>query len=230
MATILITGSNRGIGLEFVNQYLARGDSVIATCRDPEQASKLQELQSAQSRLKIMQLEVSNSKSLEQFASELGNEAVDVFINNAGIYGPHAARFGEVTEPGWSQVFQVNTIAPLLLTQRLIGNFLQGKERKLVYVTSKMGSIADNQSGGNYIYRSSKTALNQVVRSLAFDLSGDGLTAVVIHPGWVQTDMGGPNALITTPTSVGGMISVIDGLDKKDSGKFFNYDGNLIPW
>ncbi|MBT8146727.1 MAG: SDR family NAD(P)-dependent oxidoreductase, partial [Gammaproteobacteria bacterium] len=100
----------------------------------------------------------------------------------------------------------------------------------LIYVTSKMGSIEDNTSGASYIYRSSKTALNQVVKSVSADLAADGLTAVVVHPGWVQTDMGGPNALIDTKTSVGGMISVIDNLSSADSGKFFNYDGSPIPW
>ena len=117
-----------------------------------------------------------------------------------------------------------------MLTQLLIENFRSGSERKLVYVTSKMGSIDDNTGGGSYIYRSSKTALNQVVKSLANDLAEEGFTAVVIHPGWVQTDMGGPNALIDTATSVSGMIGVIDGLKTGDSGQFYNYNGTLIPW
>ena len=230
MATILITGSNRGIGLEFASQYLNRGDSVIATCRNPDQATRLRDLQTADSRLRVMELDVGSTASMDRFVAELGATAVDIFINNAGIYGPRASRFGEVTEQDWLAVFQVNTIAPLLLTQRLLENFRLGSDHKLAYITSKMGSIADNQSGGSYIYRSSKTALNQVVRSLSFDLASAGLIAAVIHPGWVQTDMGGPSALIDTRTSVGGMISVIDGLDKQASGQFFNYDGKLIPW
>ncbi|MCB1669575.1 MAG: SDR family oxidoreductase [Gammaproteobacteria bacterium] len=230
MATILITGSNRGIGLEFASQYLDRGDSVIATCRNPDQATRLRDLQTADSRLRVMELDVGSTASMDRFVAELGATAVDIFINNAGIYGPRASRFGEVTEQDWLAVFQVNTIAPLLLTQRLLENFRLGSDHKLAYITSKMGSIADNQSGGSYIYRSSKTALNQVVRSLSFDLASAGLIAAVIHPGWVQTDMGGPSALIDTRTSVGGMISVIDGLDKQASGQFFNYDGKLIPW
>ena len=230
MAKILITGANRGIGLEFASQYLDRGDSVIATCRDPEKSAALQALQATNPNLQIRQLDVSSDESLHRFAAELGDEAIDVFINNAGVYGPRSAGFGQVSEQDWLPVLRVNTIAPLILTQLLVDNFRRGQAGKLVYVTSKMGSIEDNQSGGSYIYRSSKTALNQVVRSLAADLADDGLTAVVIHPGWVQTDMGGPNALIDTQTSVGGMVSVIDGLGSKDTGKFYNYDGSVIPW
>lgn len=230
MANILITGTNRGIGLEFVSQYLNRGDKVIATCRDPQGAHKLKELQSANSDLQVLPLDVSQPDSYAEFAASLNGQAVDVFINNAGVYGPRSAGFGEVTVEDWLPVLQINTIAPLLLTQALIDNFRQGNNGKLVYVTSKMGSIADNTSGASYIYRSSKTALNQVVKSLSADLAGDGLTAVVVHPGWVQTDMGGPSALIDTQTSVSGMISVIDGLSVADSGKFFNYDGSPIPW
>ena len=230
MAKILITGANRGIGLEFASQYLTRGDSVIATCREPGKSAALQALQAAHPTLQIRELDVSSDESLHRFATELGDEAIDVFINNAGVYGPRSAGFGQVSEQDWLPVLRVNTLAPLILTQLLVDNFKGGQGRKLVFVTSKMGSIEDNTSGGSYIYRSSKTALNQVVRSLAADLADDGLTAVVIHPGWVQTDMGGPNALIDTQTSVTGMVSVIDGLDSKDSGKFYNYDGSVIPW
>ena len=230
MANILITGANRGIGLEFVGQFLDRGDTVFATCREPQQADRLNLLQSANPHLKVLQLDVSQADSIARFAESLGDQAIDVFINNAGVYGPRAALFGEVTAQEWLSVFEVNTVAPLLLTQALIENIKQGSAGKLVYVTSKMGSIEDNTSGGSYIYRSSKTALNQVVKSLSVDLAADGLTAVVVHPGWVQTDMGGPNALIDTQTSVRGMISVIDNLTLQDSGKFYNYDGKPIPW
>ena len=230
MANILITGANRGIGLEFVAQYLRRGDNVLATCRNPGQADKLNEMQAGQGRLTVLQLDVSNTDSFGQFVSSLENQPIDVFINNAGVYGPRSSGFGQLTQQDWLAVFQVNTIAPALLTQALVGNLKQGTEGKLVYLTSKMGSIEDNTSGGSYIYRSSKTALNQVVKSLSLDLAAEGLTAIVIHPGWVQTDMGGANALIDTQTSVSGMVAVIDKLTSADSGRFYNYDGNSIPW
>ena len=125
---------------------------------------------------------------------------------------------------------QVNAIAPLLLTQVLIDNFSRGGGKKLIYITSKMGSIEDNQGGGSYVYRSSKSALNAVVKSIAVDLGREGFSAAVLHPGWVQTDMGGVNALIDTQTSVSGMLSVIDNLDANNTGSFFNYDGTIIPW
>lgn len=230
MANILITGSNRGIGLEFVSQYLDRGDTVFASCRDPRGADRLRALQTDDARLSVIELDVSNPDSFVDFAASLGGQAIDVFINNAGVYGPRSAGFGEISAQDWLSVLQINTIAPLLLTQALIANIKRGNEGKLVYVTSKMGSIADNTSGASYIYRTSKTALNQVVKSLSADLAADGLTAVVVHPGWVQTDMGGPNALINAQTSVRGMISVIDGITRSDSGRFLNYDGIAIPW
>ena len=130
----------------------------------------------------------------------------------------------------WESVLKVNAISPLLLTQQIISNLRSGRARKLVYVTSKMGSIDDNRGGGSYIYRSSKTALNSVVRSLSVDLREEGFSVAVLHPGWVRTDMGGPNGLIDVTTSVSGMMSVIEGLSPAGSGQFFNYDGSIIPW
>ena len=138
--------------------------------------------------------------------------------------------FGEVKGDAWLDLFNVNTVGPLLLTQKLFKNLLKGQERQLIYVSSKVGSIEDNSGGGSYVYRSSKTALNQVVKSLSVDLKGQGFTVVAVHPGWVQTDMGGPNALIDVNISVSGLIKVISSLTESDSGKFFNYDGNIIPW
>ena len=231
MTTVLITGANRGIGLEFARQYLARGDRVLATCRDVVAASALQQLVGANHKqLVLLPLDVADDQSIAAFSQQLRDEAVDIFINNAGVYGPRDGKFGKVAGADWLHVLQVNAVAPLLLTQALMSNLRKGSSKKLVYITSKMGSIADNGGGGHYIYRSSKTALNMVVKSLAIDLAGAGFIAAVLHPGWVKTDMGGPNALIDTVTSVTGMVEVIDGLDQQQSGRFFNYDGSDIPW
>jgi len=230
MATVLVTGANRGIGLEFVQQLLNRNDRVIATCRDFVAAADLQNLKSENPELELLQLDATSDESIDQFASSLKGVAIDIFINNAGVYGPRDAQFGNVTSESWAIVMQVNAIAPLLLTQVLIDNFAKGKGKKLVYITSKMGSIEDNQGGGSYVYRSSKSALNAVVKSIAVDLGREGISAAVLHPGWVQTDMGGPSALIDTQTSVSGMLSVIDNLDSENTGSFFNYDGTIIPW
>lgn len=229
MKTVLITGANRGIGLEFTKQYLALGDSVIATCRDSTNAGELSELLDNSSNLKLIELDVSDSQSISGFSKRLEGAAIDLFINNAGVYGPREG-FGHLEESAWAEVFAVNSSAPLILTQAIIENLRAGKLKKMVYLTSKMGSIADNQGGGSYIYRSSKAALNAGVRSLSIDLSQEGFLVALLHPGWVRTDMGGPNGLIDTKTSVAGLMKVIDGLDGPNSGSFFNYDGSIIPW
>ena len=230
MATILITGTNRGIGLEFTKQCLARGDRVIATCRDIEAADALKQLRSDYDKLEIRQLDVSSTESMLEFVQLLADTPIDIFINNAGVYGPRNAKFGEVDGQLWASVLQVNSIAPLMLSQLLMPNLRRGKDKKMLYLSSKMGSIDDNSGGGSYVYRSSKTALNSAIKSLAIDLAGEGFTAAVLHPGWVLTDMGGPNALIDTKTSVAGMLKVVDDLDPQTSGSFFNYDGSIIAW
>jgi len=230
MATVLITGTNRGLGLEFVKHFLGRSDTVIATCRDSSNATELQALAANNENLSLKNLDVSDEQSMAAFATELKDTPIDVFINNAGVYGPRDANFGNVGSSEWEQVIRVNAIAPMLLTQLIIGSLRQGTDKKLVYVTSKMGSIDDNKGGGSYIYRSSKTALNSVVKSLSVDLASEGFSVAVVHPGWVRTDMGGPNGLIDVQTSVSGMLAVIDGLSPDNAGDFFNYDGSLIPW
>lgn len=230
MATVLITGTNRGLGLEFVKHFLQQGDKVIASCRDSSHAPELQALVDINSSLTLVNLDVSDEQSMASFASTLGDTAIDIFVNNAGVYGPRDANFGKVKSADWESVIKVNAIAPILLTQQIISNLRLGNARKLVYVTSKMGSIEDNRGGGSYIYRSSKTALNSVVRSLSVDLREEGFSVAVLHPGWVRTDMGGPNGLIDVTTSVSGMMSVIEGLSPAGSGQFFNYDGSIIPW
>lgn len=230
MATVLITGTNRGIGLEFVKQFIQRGDTVLATCRDLSAATELQALAGENAGLELLQLDVASAASLQAFPAQLHDRAIDIFINNAGVYGPRTTQFGALEGTTWSSVFEVNSIAPMLLTQLLMDNLSAGTAKKLFYVTSKMGSMGDNSGGGSYVYRSSKAALNAAVRSLSVDLREQGFTAALLHPGWVQTDMGGPNALIDTKTSVGGMLQVIDDLSVQTSGGFFNYDGSTIPW
>ena len=230
MATVLITGTNRGIGLEFVKQFLAREDTVLATCRDMGSATELRQLKNDTRKLHIFELDVSSQKSMEDLTLQLAGHAIDIFINNAGVYGPRDSTFGKVSANEWAQVLQVNAKAPMILTQLLIDNLRDGSDKKLLYITSKMGSIDDNKGGGSYVYRSSKAALNAVVKSISVDLRDSGFSVAVLHPGWVQTDMGGPNALIDVTTSVSKMIDVIDNLNFHNSGSFFNYDGGVIPW
>jgi len=230
MATILVTGANRGLGSEFVERYLESGDDVIATYRNEESSFDLINMRDERSNLKLLHLDVSSNKSLNSFAENLGDSPIDIFINNAGVYGPRNSSFENVDEENWIPAIKVNAVAPLLLTQLIIKNIRAGTDKKLIYITSKMGSIDDNKGGGAYVYRSSKTALNAVVKSLSVDLKNENIAVALIHPGWVKTDMGGPNALIDKDTSVRGMTEVISNLDISSTGNFYNYDGSIIPW
>ena len=156
---------------------------------------------------------------------------IDILINNAGVY-PHAqnGEFGHISYDDWMEAFRVNTFAPLKMVEALIEQIACSQLKIVATITSKMGSIADNQRGGSYIYRSSKAAVNMVVKSLAVDLQPRGIIAVLLHPGWVQTDMGGRGALISTKQSVTGMKSILDRVTHSDTGKFIAYDGQHIPW
>lgn len=230
-ATVLITGANRGIGLEFVRQYLGAGHVVIATCRNPDNATELGALtEEAGKQARVLQLDVSDARSIATFSAALGDKAIDLLINNAGVYGPKGKGISALDSDAWLKVFATNSIAPLQITAALLGNLKAAHTAKVVVISSKMGSIADNSSGGAYIYRSSKAALNAAMASAAIDLSDAGISVGVLHPGWVETDMGGANALIDVRTSVAGMRKVIDQLDLSSSGTFLSYDGQTIPW
>jgi len=227
MPTVMITGANRGLGLEFTRQYAADGWTIIATCRDPFDPGELARIEGD---IQVHGLDVTNHPQVDRLADDLNGTQIDVLINNAGIYGPRDYDPETIDYAAWEEVMRVNTFAPVKVTATFADHVAQGQHMTIVTVTSKMGSIADNTSGGAYIYRSSKAALNSAMRSLAVDISGRDVVVVVVHPGWVQTDMGGPSGLITPTESVSGMRNVIAGLTRADSGKFFNYDGSIIPW
>ena len=227
---VVITGANRGLGLEFCRQYLAGGAKIYACCRSPEKAAALLDLkQSHGEALEIVPLDVSNPIMLANLSYVI-EEPIDILINNAGIYGPKGLEFGEYKADDWAEVLKVNTIAPMMVVQHLAEKVTASIEKKIVLISSKMGSIGDNQKGGSYIYRSSKAAINAVGKSLAIDLAGQGIKVGIVHPGWVQTDMGGPNGLIDSSTSITGLCEVIENLNESNSGEFFSYDGALIPW
>ncbi|SDG72269.1 SDR family oxidoreductase [Roseospirillum parvum] len=227
MPTVLIIGANRGLGLEFARQYRKENWQVVATCRDPEAAGDLKAVAH-----EVLGLDVADPDSIAAFVKALAAPSLDVVIHNAGIYGPKGSGtgFGEVDPEAWAPVFRTNAMGPLLVTQALAEAGRLGVPCRLAVLTSKMGSIGDNTSGGNYIYRSSKAAANAVTRSMAHDLKGRGVTCVALHPGWVRTDMGGPHGLIDAPESVAGMMAVLDQLEPGDAGKFLSYDGSEIPW
>lgn len=226
--TIFITGANRGIGLEFVKQYAENGDHIYATTRTPETASALQQLASKHANVKILALNVANITEIQNLARQLSTITVDILISNAGIY-PESC-FGKTDPQAWLNAFQVNTLSTYYLAEAFLPNLHRASQAKLIAITSKMGSLDDNGSGSEYIYRSSKTALNMVARSLALDLREFNIAVAALHPGWVRTEMGGPNGLINTQTSVSGLRKVIDDLTSEQSGEFIAYDGKSIPW
>ena len=227
MPTCLITGANRGLGLEFAKQYAADDWKVIATCRRPDAAEALATLEGS---IQIYPLDVTDFARVEQLARKLSGEAIDLLINNAGGSGPRVTTYNSVDYAAWSEVLRVNTMAPLKMSAAFVDHLARGQDRKIVTISSKMGSMADNTSGGAYIYRSSKAAVNAVMKSLSMDLRDQNLIVVVLNPGWVRTEMGGPGATIDAFESVAGMRDVIDNLSIEDSGRFLHYDGTEISW
>ncbi len=228
MPTVLLTGANRGIGLEFARQYAAAGWRVLATCRAPEKAEKLSALGDGVS---LYELDVTDHARIKALAKELEGEAIDLLINNAGLYGASQSQeLGSIDPELWIEVLRVNTLAPLKMAECFLPHLKTGERKVIASITSRMGSIGDNDVGGHYIYRSSKAALNAAVRSLAIDLKPLGVTAVVLHPGWVRTAMGGKGAAIDPEPSVAGMRAVIERLGPADAGKFLSYDGRELAW
>ena len=218
MPTVLVTGANRGLGLEFVRQYRDAGWEVVATARSS--SPELEQLE-----VRTETLDMGNLDALATFGERIDGP-LDLLIANAGTYGPRDAGDAAGARE-WLDTFTVNTVAPYLLAQAVLPR-VQEAGGKLIAISTRMGSIADNSSGGFLAYRSSKTALNMAWRTLA--LANRDLTCVVLHPGWVQTRMGGANAPVTPEESISGMRRVIEGLKPADSGEFFDYQGQRVPW
>ena len=227
MPTVFITGASRGLGLEFARQYCTDDWRVIATCRDPAKAEILSAIGGG---LRIEALDVDDGASIASLAEKLKGESIDVLINNAGIFGPKDLTRDNVDYDAWGRVFRTNVMGPLAVSSALLSNVENSEGKSIATVTSRMGSIGDTTGGEEYIYRSSKAAVNMVMTCLANELAGDGVKVVLLHPGWVKTDMGGPDAAIDAKESVTGMRAVIAGLKENDSGGFLNYDGTEIPW
>lgn len=225
MATVLITGANRGLGLEFARQYAGDGWRVIATSRAPEKAEALRALGAA---VTVHRLDVADFAAVAALGRELGRETIDVLIANAGVTGPRGMTPQAVDAAGWGDALRVNAMAPLAVAGAFTAQVARSEHRKMIAITSRLGSMAVNTEGGMYAYRSSKAALNAVWRSFALD--HPELIAAVLHPGWVRTDMGGKQASLGVEESVTGLRRVIAGLGKAKSGGFYNYDGSPIPW
>jgi NAD(P)-dependent dehydrogenase (short-subunit alcohol dehydrogenase family) len=231
MQTLLITGANRGLGLEFCRQYSEQGDRVIACCRNPDRAMELQNLAQQYSSVSIHALDVADFGQVDELANALRDETIDVLLCNAGIYGDKSEHgFGALNYQNWEQTLRINTLAPVKLAEAFLPSLLKSSQPTLVAVTSLMGSIADNTSGGSLCYRSSKAALNAALKSLAIDLKAKNVAVLMLHPGWVKTDMGGINAPTNAEESISGMRRVIADFSLSDSGSFLNYHGEVLPW
>lgn len=230
MATILITGANRGIGLEFCKQYLQKQYQVFACCRNINTANELIKLKANNpEQLSIIPLDVASESSIKELKNQIGQHSIDILINNAGIYTVLEDNY-HLDANAWQKFFMVNSIAPYLITHTLLENCQISSQKKIINITSFMGSISENTDGINVPYRASKTALNALTKSLAIENISHKMIIIAMSPGWVQTDMGGTNAPLSPEESVSAMINQIEKLTPEDSGKFYSYNGREIPW
>ena len=232
MESVLITGASRGIGLEMARQYGTDGNwRVYACCRRPQRAEELTRLaQNFEERMSIHPLDVTEQKQIDDLAGALEGLRLDLLINNAGIYGPHGVPFGRHDPRQWIEVFRVNTIAPLKMAEAFAGHVGRSSRRVIAAISSRMGSVSDNSSGGAYEYRSSKAALNMVMSCLSIELRERGITCITLNPGWVRTDMGTHHAPLSVGESVHNMRGVLASVRLKDTGRWLNHDGTDIPW
>lgn len=228
--TVLITGANRGIGLALTHACLRRDDQVIACCRDPYNARALHQLSEIYPNLSIHQLDVSRGEDYLHLKHAIGDQVIDLLVANAGVLGPQLQGFGQVDYHAWAEVFAINSMAPLRLVEHFFDNLKDSERRTLVCISSVMGSIELNQEGGSYLYRSSKAALNAVVKSLSIDLAGDGVHVLAVHPGWVKTQMGGEGAVVEADECAVTLLETLDRLPAGTSGQFLSYDGKPLTW
>ena len=230
MPTVMITGANRGLGLEFTRQYAADDWRVLAACRNPETADQLKAVSGD---IEIVKLDVTDTDSVKAAAAAVVGQPIDILLNVAGIIGRSGLdgqTLGEIDYPGWLEVFDTNTLGPVRVSEALVDEVAASERRLIVTITSGMGSIDDNTSGGIYAYRTSKAAVNMAMRSLSVDLKDRGISCVVLNPGWVKTDMGGDNAELTPEQSITALRGIIDKLGMTETGQFYNYDGKVYPW
>lgn len=232
MSTVLITGANRGLGLAHVRRFTERGWRVYAGRRAGSKADALHALADGAENLSVFDYDAADPDAPAAVKAAMGDARIDVLFNNAGAsnVGGGGQSLDDVEADAITATIAVNAVAPLMLTRALIDNVAASEKRIVANQSSLMGSIADNGMGGGYVYRTSKTALNMITRSLSRDLSGRGVIVVALHPGWVKTDMGGENAPLSQDESIAGQQNVIDGLTADSSGRFFNYDGEELPW
>ncbi|HVS12832.1 MAG TPA: SDR family oxidoreductase [Thermoanaerobaculia bacterium] len=227
--TILITGAGRGLGLGLARSWAAAGDRVIATCRRPPEAAELAALAAARD-VRPLRLDVTERESIEQAAATLGGEAIDLLVLNAGVYGPRDRQgLGAIDDQAFARVLDVNLLGALRVAETMLPLVERSRRKVIAAITSQMGSIARSW-GGSYAYRASKAGLNAAMRALSIDLRARGVAVLVVHPGWVRTDMGGGDATLSVEESVRGLRALLDRAGLEHSGRFFDVDGSEIPW
>ncbi|HKD25118.1 MAG TPA: SDR family oxidoreductase [Xanthobacteraceae bacterium] len=229
MPSIMITSANRGLGLEFVRQYAADGWRIFAACRVPDAAHDLQKLARTPS-VRVFPMDVTDLSSIRHAASGLNGESIDVLLNSAGVIGKPGQRVGNIDYESWAHVFNVNTMGALRVTEAFVEHVARSERKIVVTITSGLGSLTDNTSGGSIPYRTSKAAVNMAMRSAAIDLAPRGIACVLVNPGWVRTDMGGPGAPLKPAESVAALKRLIATFGLAHSGKFFHYDGCEYAW
>lgn len=240
MPTVLVTGAARGLGLELARQYAADGWTVLACVRAPSGAQALAaQVAGLAGRVEVHALDLDEHATVDALAARLAGRPIDVLLNAAGIMGRGSfaaeglafGRFGSSDFDDWVRVLRVNTLGPMKMAEAFVGHVAASQQKKIVALSSIVGSIAGNRAGSLYAYRASKAALNAIMRSMAIDLQkSHGIVAAPVHPGWVRTDMGGPHADLDAATSVAGIRKVIAGLDAARAGRFWAYDGSELPW
>jgi NAD(P)-dependent dehydrogenase (short-subunit alcohol dehydrogenase family) len=231
MPTILITGANRGLGLEWTRQYLEAGWRVIATCRYPETAEELRQAVSGHGESAVYRLDVTDAQALRSLRMDLETEPIDVLLNNAGVYlDKFDPGLGGLHFDAWERSFAVNALGPARVTETFLENVARSKHKLVVAITSHMGSIAEIDSPGAYAYRASKTALNAVMKGMSLELKTRGVGVLLLHPGWVRTRMGGPDGRLTPAQSVASMRTLVERFTPDQTGRFLRYDGTVIPW
>lgn len=230
MATVLITGANRGIGFALTQQYCEAGNNVIACARTPDSADDLNALAAASDgRVTVVQLDVGDPASIKAAGATVGDQAIDVLINNAGALGGMQQGLDDFDIAEWHKTLDVNTIGPLLMAQTFKDNLIKSGNANFMTVSSQLAA-STWPMGGFYIYSSTKAAVSKCCQALALDWANEPVTVGIMHPGYVQTGMGGPAADITADESAAGIISVIAGMTKEDSGKFYKWNGEIHPW
>jgi NAD(P)-dependent dehydrogenase (short-subunit alcohol dehydrogenase family) len=230
MPTMLVTGANRGIGREFVRQFAEDGWRIHAACRKPAEAAALHDLAKRHAgRVSVEALDVTDGESVKALARKLDGVALDLLLNNAGVYGGRGQELGAIDYSVWAGVLDTNVVGPMRVTEAFLDHLLRGERKLLVSISSRMGSIAES-GGGSYLYRASKAALNMCNRNWSLALGPKGVACIVLHPGWVKTDMGGAAAAVAPEASVAGMRKLIAGFGPKDNGKFYDFEGKPIAW